>query len=240
MEKKQNKKIPGKGGKRIKTLRAKVEKTKLYTLGEAVDLVIENAVAKFDETVELAIHLGVDPKQSDQMVRGMVSMPNGTGKTAIVAVFAKDAKAEEAKKAGADFVGDEDLVEMIKNNQIEFDVCIASPDMMGVVGKVAKILGPKGKMPNPKLGTVTADVAKAIQSAKTGQVEFRVEKAGIVHVGLAKKSFGRDKIIENINALVEAVVKAKPANSKGTYIKSASISSTMGASVCLDISTMKM
>ena len=229
-----------KGGKRIRSLRELVVADKKHALAEAVSFVKKNANAKFDETIELVLQLGVDPKHSDQMVRGMVSMPHGTGKTVTVAVFAKDAKAEEAKAAGADMVGGDDLVDSIKDGKVDFDVFIATPDMMGLVGKVAKILGPKGKMPNPKLGTVSNDVTKSVQNAKNGQVEFRVEKAGIVHAGVAKVSFEEQKIVENLQALMEAVRKAKPSASKGVYMKSAHLTSTMGASVEVDLSEIKI
>jgi large subunit ribosomal protein L1 len=228
-----------KGGKRIRALRSTLDIEKKYLLDEAVTVIKKNANAKFDETVELVLQLGVDPKHSDQMVRGMVSMPNGTGKTVTVAVFAKDAKADEARAAGADIVGADDLVDDIKDGKVEFDVCIATPDMMGIVGKVAKILGPKGKMPNPKLGTVSTDVKKAVENAKNGQVEFRVEKAGIVHAGVGKVSFDDKKIVENLQALIDAVRKAKPSASKGVYMKSAHLTSTMGPSVEVDLSEIK-
>lgn len=225
-----------KGGKKIREARKKVDALKEYTLGEAVELVKEMSSAKFDETMEIACMLGVDPKHSDQMVRGVVPMPHGIGKKVTVAVFAKAGKAEEAKAAGADIVGAEDLVDQILAGNTNFDVCIATPDMMGIVGKVAKILGPKGKMPNPKLGTVTPDVAKAVDAAKSGQVEFRVEKAGIIHAGLGKLSFDKSKLIDNFRAFVEAVIKAKPSGAKGTYFKSATICSTMGPAVRIDVS----
>jgi large subunit ribosomal protein L1 len=227
------------GGKSYRNACAKLPSGGLAcSLEEAVELIKGVAFAKFDETIDVALKLGVDPRHSDQMVRGMVSMPNGTGRSVRVAVFAKDAKAKEAQDAGADIVGLEDLVESINKGDINFDVCIATPDMMVMVGKVAKVLGPKGLMPNPKLGTVTVNVADAVKMAKAGQVEFRTEKAGIVHVGVAKKSFESAAIVENIKALVAAVLKAKPSASKGTYLKAAYISSTMGPSVELDVATL--
>ena len=222
-------------GKRIKSVAAAIDRTKHYKLAEAVKLVKSAAKVKFDETVDIAINLGIDPKQSDQLVRGMVAMPNGLGKTVRVAVFAKGDKAEAATKAGADVVGGDDLAEEIQKGNINFDICIASPDMMGVVGKIGKILGPKGLMPNPKLGTVTPDVAKAVAAAKAGQVEFKVEKAAIVHAGIGKASFTEEAIAGNIRAFVDALAKAKPAGVKGDYIKKISISSTMGPGVRIDL-----
>lgn len=206
-------------------------------LDEAVKLVKTNATAKFDETIEVAVNLGVDPRHADQMVRGVVSLPNGTGKTVRVGVFAKGAKADEAKEAGADVVGAEDLMEIVQGGKVDFDVCIATPDMMPVVGRLGKVLGPKGMMPNPKVGTVTMDLKKAIEDAKGGQVQFRVEKAGVIHVGVGKASFGEDKIAENIRTLVDAVQKAKPSGAKGAYMKKISISSTMGPGVAVDIAS---
>ncbi|MEM7239280.1 MAG: 50S ribosomal protein L1, partial [Pseudomonadota bacterium] len=205
-------------------------------LSEAVTLVKSNATAKFDETVEIAMNLGVDPRHADQMVRGAVTLPNGTGKTVRVAVFARGPKAEEAQKAGADIVGAEDLMETIQGGKIEFDKCIATPDMMPIVGRLGKILGPRNLMPNPKVGTVTMDVTQAVEDAKGGQVTFRVEKAGVIHVGVGKASFDADKLTENVRALIDAVQKAKPAGAKGTYVKKVSLSSTMGpgVSVALD------
>ena len=222
-------------GKRIKNAASAIDRSKNYSLAEAVKLVKSAAKTKFDETVDIAINLGIDPKQSDQLVRGMVAMPNGLGKTIRVAVFAKGDKAEAAKKAGADIVGGDDLAEEVQKGNINFDICIASPDMMAVVGKIGKILGPKGLMPNPKLGTVTPDVAKAVAAAKAGQVEFKVEKAAIVHAGIGKASFTEEAIAGNIRAFVDALAKAKPAGVKGDYIKRISISSTMGPGVRLDI-----
>jgi len=208
-----------------------VDSEKAYGIDEAVKLVKSRATAKFDETIELAINLGVDPRHADQMVRGVVSLPNGTGRALRVAVFAKGAKAEEAKKAGADIVGAEDLAEQVQKGEINFDRCIATPDMMGVVGRLGKVLGPRGLMPNPKVGTVTMDVTQAIKDAKGGAVEYRVEKAGIVQAGVGKASFAEDAIVQNVKAFVDSVVKAKPAGAKGTYLKKISISSTMGPGV---------
>jgi large subunit ribosomal protein L1 len=223
-----------KPGKRYRAAAEGVEPIKAYPLDEAVKLVKERAKAKFDETVEVAMNLGVDPRHSDQMVRGVVNLPNGSGRSARVAVFAKGAKADEAKAAGADVVGAEDLVEKVQVGQIDFDRCIATPDMMPVVGRLGKILGPRGLMPNPKLGTVTADVAQAVTAAKAGQVEYRVEKAGIIHAGVGKASFSEDKVLENARALINAVVKAKPSAVKGTYMKRVTLSSTMGPGVKID------
>jgi len=204
---------------------------KAYDVAEAVKLVKSRATAKFDETIELAINLGVDPRHADQMVRGVVSLPSGSGRTQRVAVFAKGAKAEEAKRAGADVVGAEDLAEQVQKGEINFDRCIATPDMMGIVGRLGKVLGPRGLMPNPKVGTVTMDVTSAIKDAKGGAVEYRVEKAGIVQAGVGKASFTEDAIVANVKAFVDSVVKAKPAGAKGTYLKRISISSTMGPGV---------
>ena len=218
-------------GKRTVKAREGIDPGKAYPLDEAVKLVKARAKAKFDETIEVAMNLGVDPRHADQMVRGVVSLPNGTGRSARVAVFAKGAKAEEAKKAGADIVGAEDLAEAVGKGEINFDRCIATPDMMGVVGRLGKVLGPRGLMPNPKVGTVTMDVTQAIKDAKGGAVEFRVEKAGIVHAGVGKASFEETAIAANVRALIDSVVKAKPAGAKGTYLKKVSISSTMGPGV---------
>ena len=228
----------GKIGKRLTAANATVNSDKLYSLAEAVKLVKSNAKAKFDETVEVAVNLGVDPKHADQMVRGVVALPNGTGKSVRVAVFAKGAKAEEAKKAGAELVGADDLAELIQKGEMGFDRCIATPDMMMVVGKLGKVLGPRGLMPNPKLGTVTNDVAQAVKDAKGGQIEFRVEKLGIVHAGVGKASFEEKAIAENIKALIDALGKAKPAGAKGTYFKRISVSSTMGPGVKLDVTDL--
>ena len=225
-------------GKRVLKAREGVERTRLYKLEEAVKLVKTNASAKFDETVELAINLGVDPKHADQMVRGVVNLPNGTGRTLRVAVFARGAKADEARAAGADVVGAEDLVEKVNAGNIDFDRCIATPDMMGLVGRLGKVLGPRGLMPNPRVGTVTMDVAGAVKGAKGGSVEFRVESAGILQAGVGKASFSADKLVENIKAFADAVNKAKPAGAKGHYINRVAISSTMGPGVKVDMATL--
>ena len=225
-------------GKRLKAARKTVTSTNLYALTDAVALVKKNATAKFDETVEVALNLGIDPKHSDQQVRGVITMPNGIGKTLRVAVFAKGDKAEEAKKAGADLVGAEDLADRIAKGETGFDRCIATPDMMAVVGRIGKILGPRGLMPNPKLGTVTPDVAAAVKAAKSGQVEFRVEKTGIIHAGIGKASFDEKALLENIRALIGAINKAKPAGAKGTYMRKVAISSTMGPGVRVDVSSI--
>ena len=225
-----------KAGKRITAARKGVDRKTRYSIEDAVKLVKSSATVKFDETIEVAMNLGVDPRHSDQMVRGVVSLPNGTGRTVRVAVFAKDAKAEEAKKAGADIVGAEDLMEKIQGGFMDFDRVIATPDMMAVVGRLGKILGPRGMMPNPKVGTVTPDVAKAVKDSKGGAVEFRVEKAGIIHAGVGKVSFDEKAIAENVQAFISAVAKAKPAGAKGTYIKKIAISSTMGPGVKIDLS----
>jgi large subunit ribosomal protein L1 len=217
--------------KRYKKTVEGVDTSKAYAIEEAVKLVKSRATAKFDETIELSINLGVDPKHADQMVRGVVALPNGTGRSLRVAVFAKGAKADEAKKAGADIVGAEELAEKVGKGEIDFDRCIATPDMMGVVGRLGKVLGPRGLMPNPKVGTVTMDVVQAIKDAKGGAVEYRVEKAGIVQAGVGKASFTEDAIVQNVRAFVDNVMKAKPAGSKGTYMKKISISSTMGPGV---------
>jgi large subunit ribosomal protein L1 len=217
--------------KRYKKATEGVEPMKLYALDEAVKMVKDRAKAKFDETIEIAMNLGVDAKQTDQMVRGVVTLPNGTGRTARVAVFAKGAKAEEAKKAGADIVGAEDLFEQVNGGNINFDRCIATPDMMGLVGRLGKVLGPRGMMPNPKVGTVTMDVVGAIKAAKGGAVEFRIEKAGIVQAGIGKASFTAEQLSQNIRAFVDAVSKSKPSGTKGTFIKKIAVSSTMGPGV---------
>jgi len=221
--------------KKAKKLAAAIDGDKLYGVSEAIALVKEHATAKFDETIEVALNLGVDPRHADQMVRGVVSLPKGTGKTVRVAVFAKDAKADEARAAGADVVGAEDLIDAITNGNIDFDRCIATPDMMGMVGRVAKILGPKGMMPNPKLGTVTPNVGQAVKDAKGGQVEYRVEKAGIIHSGIGKASFSAEDLRANFDALFDAVVKAKPSGAKGKYLRKAAISSSMGPGIKLDV-----
>ena len=228
-----------KHGKRIKNAREAVERTKLYKLDEAVKLVKTNAVAKFDETVELALNLGVDPKHADQMVRGVVNLPNGTGRTLRVAVFARGAKADEARAAGADIVGMEDLAEQVKAGNLNFDVVIASPDTMRIVGTLGQILGPRGLMPNPKVGTVTMDVKAAVAASKGGAVEFRAEKAGIVQGSVGKASFAEEKLAENIKAFVDAANKAKPAGAKGHYLLKAAASSTMGPGVRLDLTTLQ-
>jgi len=222
-------------GKRIAAAKAAIDSHKQYVLDDAVKLIKSNATAKFDETIEIAVNLGVDPKHADQMVRGVVSLPNGTGKTVRVAVFAKGDKADEAKAAGAELVGGDDLAEQIQKGEMNFDRCIATPDMMMVVGKLGKVLGPRGLMPNPKLGTVTADVTKAIKDAKGGQIEFRVEKLGIIHAGVGKASFDEKALVENIQTFIGALNKAKPSGAKGTYLKRVTLSSTMGPGVALDI-----
>jgi large subunit ribosomal protein L1 len=226
------------GGKRQLKLVNLVDRERHYGLEDAVKLLKQTASAKFDETVEVCLNLGVDPRKSDQMVRGVVSMPNGTGKTVRVAVFARADKAKEAEAAGADLVGAEELVDEILKGTINFDRCIATPDMMAVVGRVAKVLGPRGLMPNPKLGTVTPNVKDAVQAAKSGQVEFRAEKAGIVHAGVGKASFDEKAILENIRALVDAVNKAKPAGVKGSYMKKMGLSLTMGPGIKVDLSSL--
>jgi large subunit ribosomal protein L1 len=225
-------------GKRITKAREGVERTKLYPVDQAIKLVRERASAKFDETVEIALNLGVDPKHADQMVRGVVNLPNGTGRTLRVAVFARGAKADEAKASGADIVGAEELVTAVQGGTIDFDRCIATPDMMPLVGRLGKVLGPRGLMPNPKVGTVTMDVAAAVAASKGGAVEFRVEKAGIIQGSVGKASFGEDKLAENIVAFVDAVVKAKPAGAKGTYLQRVALSSTMGPGVKVDPGTI--
>lgn len=218
-------------GKRVRDAREGIDRTKLYRLSEAVQLVKERAKAKFDETIEIAMNLGVDPRHADQMVRGVVALPNGTGRSVRVAVFARGAKADEAKAAGADVVGAEDLVEKVQGGNIDFDRCIATPDLMPLVGRLGKVLGPRGMMPNPKVGTVTMDVTAAVKASKGGSVEFRVEKAGIIHAGVGKASFDADKLVENIKAFADAVNKAKPAGAKGQYINRVAVSSTMGPGV---------
>jgi large subunit ribosomal protein L1 len=223
-----------KQSKRQKAL-TPVEREKFYGVDEAISLVKGNATAKFDETIEVALNLGVDPRHADQMVRGVVNLPKGSGKTVRVAVFAKGAKADEAKSAGADVVGAEDLMETVQGGTIDFDRVIATPDMMGVVGRLGKVLGPKGLMPNPKLGTVTMDVARAVTDAKGGQVEFRVEKAGIVHAGIGKASFSEADLSENFRAFMDAIVKARPSGAKGKFVKKVSVSSTMGPGVKVDL-----
>ncbi len=226
------------GGKRMEAIKQGLPAGKAYGVDEAVKIIKERAKAKFDETIEVALNLGVDPKHADQMVRGVCNLPNGSGRTARVAVFARGAKADEAKAAGADIVGAEDLVEIVSKGTINFDRCIATPDMMGLVGRLGKVLGPRGLMPNPRVGTVTMDVTGAVKGAKGGSVEFRVEKAGIVHAGVGKASFTEEALVQNIKAFVDAVIKAKPAGSKGTYLKKVSLSSTMGPGVKLDTATV--
>ncbi len=225
-------------GKRTKSISEGIDRKKLYALNEAVTMVKSRAKAKFDETVEVAINLGVDPRHADQMVRGVVNLPNGTGKTVRVAVFARDAKAEEARKAGADIVGAEDLVNEVMAGKLDFDRVIATPDMMPLVGRLGKVLGPRNLMPNPKVGTVTPDVAAAVKAAKGGAVEFRVEKAGIIHAGVGKASFTEAALLENIKAFTDAVTRAKPAGAKGTYVKRVAVSSTMGPGVHVDPTTL--
>jgi large subunit ribosomal protein L1 len=221
-------------GKRIRAARENIDRNAFLSVDEAVKAVKSNANAKFDETIEIAMNLGVDPRHADQMVRGVVALPNGTGRTVRVAAFAKGQKAEEAKKAGADIVGAEDLMEKIQNGFMEFDRVIATPDMMSVVGRLGKVLGPRGLMPNPKVGTVTANIGQAVKDAKGGAVQFRVEKAGVIHAGVGKASFEEKAIAENVKAFIDAVAKAKPAGAKGTYIKKISLSSTMGPGVKID------
>ncbi|NVJ92218.1 MAG: 50S ribosomal protein L1 [Methylocystaceae bacterium] len=225
-------------GKRLTAARNGWDKLALFGAAEASKIVKEGATAKFDETIEIAVNLGVDPRHADQMVRGVVALPHGTGKTMRVAVFARDAKAEEATAAGADLVGAEDLMEKIQGGEMNFDRVIATPDMMAVVGRLGKVLGPRGLMPNPKLGTVTPNVAEAVKNAKAGEVQFRVEKAGIVHAGIGKASFSEEQIAENVKAFIDAINKAKPTGAKGTYLKGATVSSSMGVGVKLDISTL--
>ena len=222
-------------GKQHKAARAKVDRSQMYNLDEAIALIKDSRYAKFDETIDVAVRLGVDPRKADQMVRGAVVLPNGLGKTVRVLVFAKGEKAKEASDAGADFVGADDLVAKIQEGWFDFDTAIATPDMMGTVGKIGKLLGPRGLMPNPKVGTVTFDVGRAVSEAKSGKIEYRVEKAGIVHAPLGKASFEGDKLKENLISLIDALVKAKPATSKGTYLKKISVSSTMGPGINVDV-----
>ena len=222
-------------GKRIRAAREAFNGKELIALDEAVALIKSNASAKFDETVEVALNLGVDPRHADQMVRGTVNLPNGTGKTVRVAVFARGAKAEEAQAAGADIVGAEDLMETVQGGTIEFDRCIATPDMMPIVGRLGKVLGPRNLMPNPKIGTVTMDIKEAVEAAKGGQVQYKAEKAGVVHAGIGKASFDEAKLVENVRAFVDSVAKSKPTGAKGTYMKKVSISSTMGPSVSIAV-----
>lgn len=225
-------------GKRYKNAAEGVDRNKLYGLSEAVSMVKERAGAKFDETIEVSMNLGVDPRHADQMVRGVINLPNGTGRNVRVAVFAKDDKAEEAKAAGADIVGADDLMQTVQGGTIDFDRCIATPDMMALVGRLGKVLGPRNLMPNPRTGTVTADVAAAVKAAKGGAVDFRAEKAGIVHAGVGKASFDAAKLEENIKAFADAVQKAKPSGAKGTFVKRMAISSTMGPGIKIDLSSV--
>jgi len=222
-------------GKRTKAIRAAMAGKDSLTVEDAVSLIKANATAKFDETIEIAMNLAVDTRHADQMVRGVVGLPNGTGKDVRVAVFARDAKADEAKAAGADIVGAEDLMQIVQGGKIEFDRCIATPDMMPIVGRLGKVLGPRNLMPNPKVGTVTMDVAEAVKAAKGGEVQFKAEKGGVVHAGVGKASFDADKLVQNIRAFVSAVAKAKPTGAKGAYLKKISLSSTMGAGVSVDV-----
>ncbi len=225
-------------GKRYKAAAQTINRETTYPLADAVKLLKQGAKAKFDETVEIAMNLGIDPRHADQQVRGVVELPNGTGKSVRVGVFARGDKAEAAKAAGADVVGAEDLAEQVQAGNINFDRCIATPDMMGLVGRLGKVLGPRGMMPNPKLGTVTADVAAAVKAAKAGQVEFRAEKAGLVHAGVGKASFSEEAIVQNVKAFVGAITRAKPSGAKGTFVKKVSISSTMGPGLKLEISSL--
>ncbi len=230
-----------KGSKRLRSARAKIDRERRYTLEEALKLALETDPAKFDETVELAVRLGVDPRQADQNVRGTTQLPHGTGKTVRVLVFAKGEKVKEAEEAGADYVGGEDLANRIgSEGWLEFDKAIATPDMMGVVGKLGKVLGPRGLMPNPKVGTVTMDVGKAVRELKAGKVEYRVEKAGIVHVPIGKRSFGYEKLLDNANAVLTSLVRAKPSAAKGTYLRSIAVSTTMGPGIKVDPLTAKV
>jgi large subunit ribosomal protein L1 len=227
-----------KSGKRVRNNLESVDRNKLYDLSEAIKLLKQHANAKFDETVEVAMNLGVDPRHADQMVRGVCNLPNGSGRNVRVGVFAKDAKADEAREAGADVVGAEDLMEEVQKGNIDFDRCIATPDMMPLVGRLGKVLGPRGMMPNPKVGTVTMDVAAAVAAAKGGAVEFRVEKAGILHAGVGKASFSEDAILENIKAFADAVSKSRPTGAKGTFVKRVAITSTMGPGIHIDPSSV--
>ena len=225
-------------GKRLRSAYEAIDREAFYALPEAVKLIKDRAKAKFDETIEIALNLGIDPRHSDQNVRGVVQLPNGTGKSMRVAVFARGDKAKEAERAGADIVGAEDLVEKVQGGTIDFDRCIATPDMMALVGRLGKVLGPRGLMPNPKLGTVTADVTTAVKAAKGGQVEFRAEKAGLVHAGVGKASFSEQALMENVKAFVGAINRAKPSGAKGTYLKKVSLSSTMGPGVKIEIGSL--
>ncbi len=224
--------------KRMKAIAATVTPNKAYPLSEAIALAKANAKAKFDETIEISMNLGIDPRHADQMVRGVVGLPNGTGKTVRVGVFARGPKAEEAKAAGADVVGADDLAALVQEGKIDFDRCIATPDMMALVGRLGKVLGPRGLMPNPKLGTVTMDVKGAVTAAKAGQVEFRAEKAGIIHAGIGKASFGEDALLANARAFVDAIQKSRPTGAKGTFVKKVAVSSTMGVGVSVDVTSL--
>ena len=225
--------------KRSKALAANVVADKAYPLNEAISLVKTNAKAKFDETIEISLNLGIDPRHADQMVRGVVGLPNGTGKTVRVGVFARGPKADEARAAGADVVGADDLAALVQEGKIDFDRCIATPDMMALVGRLGKVLGPRGLMPNPKLGTVTMDVKGAVTAAKAGQVEFRAEKAGIIHAGIGKASFGAEELLANARAFVDAIQKSRPTGAKGTFVKKVAVSSTMGVGVSVDVSSLQ-
>ncbi len=225
--------------KRSKALAATVVADKAYTLNEAISLVKTNAKAKFDETIEISLNLGIDPRHADQMVRGVVGLPNGTGKTVRVGVFARGPKADEARAAGADVVGADDLAALVQEGKIDFDRCIATPDMMALVGRLGKVLGPRGLMPNPKLGTVTMDVKGAVTAAKAGQVEFRAEKAGIIHAGIGKASFDAEELLANARAFVDAIQKSRPTGAKGTFVKKVAVSSTMGVGVSVDVSSLQ-
>ncbi|GGJ44118.1 50S ribosomal protein L1 [Neoroseomonas lacus] len=227
-----------KQGKRLKAIYAGFDREQAYALTEALKIAKANAKAKFDESIEISMNLGIDPRHADQMVRGVVGLPNGTGKTVRVGVFARGPKAEEALAAGADVVGADDLAALVQEGKIEFDRCIATPDMMGLVGRLGKVLGPRGLMPNPKLGTVTMDVKGAVTAAKAGQVEFRAEKAGIVHAGIGKASFGEDALLANARAFIDAIQRARPAGAKGTYVKKAAVSSSMGPGVKVDVASL--
>jgi len=230
--------MAGKNGKRMRQALEKVNQDEAYPVADAVKLIRDGAKAKFDETIEIAMNLGVDPRHSDQMVRGVVALPNGTGRSVRIAVFAKGDKAKEAEAAGADLVGDEELAKKVEGGEIKFDRCIATPDMMAVVGKLGKVLGPRGLMPNPKVGTVTVDVAAAVQAAKAGQVEFRAEKNGVVHAGIGKASFSEEALVQNVNAFVGAILRAKPSGAKGNYMKKVTLTSTMGPGIRLDVSNL--
>ena len=225
-------------GKRLKNAVSEIDREKFYSVDDAVKIIKGNAKAKFDETVEIALNLGIDPRHADQMVRGVVDLPSGTGKILRVLVFAKGAKADEARAAGAELVGDDELAAEVQNGRMDFDRCIATPDMMGLVGRLGKVLGPRGLMPNPKLGTVTMNVGDAVKAAKGGQVQFRAEKAGIVHAGVGKASFTEEALVANVKAFVDAINKAKPTGAKGLYLQKVSISSTMGPGVKLDLGTL--